>query len=273
MAVKTPIGYYAGKTLLAKRIIDKAFPDLSEIKIFGEMFAGGAALSWHLPDSIPQFILNDNSSQVTTFYKAMKSRDPEFLQLVEQTLHSEDSFKLASRIFYNPEEESLGRVAWSCWYLSSASFAYEIGKGLAFNRSGLKGGKGVSGALYSRKASIPEFVDRIEKRNLTIFNRDFADLPDIYDEEGILWFVDPPYLGTYLGHCGQWVRRDEIRLLRYLETFEKARFVLSGYLSNEDKINFAQKNDWEVIVLKDKIRAKKSGSKTQKNEIVLRNFR
>lgn len=271
MSVKQPFGYYAGKQLLAKKTIEKAFPDLSEIKIFVEPFCGGASLFWHLPDNIPQFILNDNSSQVTRFYRLAKNRDPDLLREVEGTVYSEDDFLRATRIFHRDTDPE-GVRAWAFWYLCGASFAYEIGKGFGFNRNGLKGGKGVSGTFYSRRESLGAFCEILDRRNLTIFNRDFADLPTIYDEEGVLYYIDPPYLGTTLGHCGDWTIKDEVRLLRWASTFQKAKIIIAGYLNNDEKIEFATGLDWDVVVLRGSLRARKNGS-GKKTEIVLRNFR
>jgi site-specific DNA-adenine methylase len=197
-------------------------------------------------------------------------KDPDFLREISATIYSEDNFIRASIALTDEDSPDYLR-AWAIWFLCGASFAYEVGKGFGFNRAGLTGGSGISGAFYSRRDSVPRFAEILDRRNLTIFNRDFADLPEIYDEEGVLYYLDPPYIGTYLGHCGAWTVKDEIRLLRWASTFERAKIVISGYLNNEQKIEFAQANDWQILTLRAPLTAKKKGSH-KKIEIVIRNF-
>uniref|UniRef100_UPI0035A0421E DNA adenine methylase n=1 Tax=Clostridium sp. TaxID=1506 RepID=UPI0035A0421E len=73
-----------------------------------------------------------------------------------------------------------------------------------------------------------KYLTEIQERlsGVVIENKDFQDLLKVYDKEGSLIYLDPPYYGTERYYQVQFSKEDHIRLFDCLKKV-KGKFILS----------------------------------------------
>ena len=136
--------------------------------------------------------------------------------------------------------------------------------------------------LVTLKDSLSFFIDKIQRKKVTFFSKDFAKIR-ITNKKGLV-FVDPPYLlstGSYNdGNRGivSWDVNDEKRLYDYLKLLdsEGVKFILTNFVKVGHKENEILKQfcaNYKTILLKsDYSNSNYQKKKIEQKEILVRNF-
>ncbi|WP_181691376.1 DNA adenine methylase [Natronomonas sp. LN261] len=163
-----------------------------------EAFGGSAALLYNKPRSHNE-VYNDVNDDLVQFFEILRERDDELAEWVRdvpysRSLHSEwiDDYLDG----YRPEDsiERAGRF----WCLRYMQFAAK-----PFEKAGFKvrNYRNPARTFDNAKGRLREIADRF--RAVTIENRDCVDILEGYDatwddpdEPDVLFYLDPPYVGT-----------------------------------------------------------------------------
>ena len=190
--MRTPITYYGGKQRMAAKITGM----MPQHKIYCEPFFGGGAVFFHKPKAGLE-VINDTNNDLINFYQCVQNRFPELKTLIRQTLHSESMYLHAKDIWNNRVEAAEVEKAWAIWLITNGSFAGSM-------HGGWKWCNGRAGShtaiMIERKRN--EFAELLHQRlsNVQISCRDALRVIKERDTEDTLFYLDPPYPGSYQGH-------------------------------------------------------------------------
>ena len=223
---KTPIKYYGGKTNMLPHIL----PLIPEHKIYIEPFCGGAAVFWEKPPCKCE-VLNDTNGNLMNFYRVARDRKMRLHleNLVETSLHSEELWRKTKDIYLNPDKHKKVIRAWALWYQCNFSFGAVVTS--SFAHSLKENGKNLFQIkLDYMKKSFQQTINRLD--NCTLLNNDVLQtLNGTYNDKQTFAYIDPPYYNSDCGHYKGYTEADYIKLLTFLGTEFKGRFLLSSYQS------------------------------------------
>lgn len=255
--MRTPITYYGGKQQLAPLILGL----IPQHEVYNEPFFGGGAIFFAKRPAKREFI-NDISAAMVNFYRVLKSDFEALKGLIDETLHSEGTFKEAKELYLNGCEDSV-RWAWAVFVCSHQSM-YSI----------LDGSWRVSTVTNSAKewqTCKRWFSDVYAKRleATSIFCRDAVSQIKAVDDGVAFHYCDPPYFNSDCGCYEGYTEEDFRRLLSALEGI-KGKFLLSSYPSDV-LTEFVERNGWRSMSVS---MSKSAGSKagSQKVEVLTYNY-
>lgn len=218
--MKTPITYYGGKQSMADMIISM-FPGH---KIYCEPFFGGGAVFFRKSKSYLE-VINDIDERLINFYQVTQNNFEQLKKLIDQTLNSESQYLHAKDIWNDRVPAGEVEKAWAIWTITNSSFAGSM-------KGGWKWSNGTSGShtgvfLNNKRTS---FSGRIHDRLKTvqISCRDALKVIPERDTPDTLFYLDPPYPGSYQGHYTGYSHKDLFELLQLLSTIQ-GKFILSNY--------------------------------------------
>ena len=223
--MRPPITYYGGKT----RMLDILIPMIPEHRVYVEAFAGGASLFWAKAKSKVE-VLNDINRNVVNFYQVMNSQFDKLMTEIRNTLHCEETHKLANHIYHNPDGFEAVKRAWALWVSSNMSFGGELGSpnfkwvvNQADNWS-------PAVAINNRKLQFGIYKNRLEK--VCIHSKKAERLIPKIDHEDVFFYLDPPYVGARQGHYEGYNQEHFDELLQILSKI-KGKFLMSSYQNDQ----------------------------------------
>lgn len=236
--IRAPFAYPGSKYSSRHQII----PYLPVRKKYCEPCAGTGAILLARKES-PLEVLNDRHSGITCFYRCIRDSD-KCLALMERlnlTVHSREEFIWSRDTWEHKVENDVERAArW--YYCVHTSFA---GKGWAFGRS--TNSQAQTGrALRNNIKEFPRIHERL--KNVQIENLDWRIIFKDYDSDDMVWYVDPPYLGTYAMYDNEWKEHDHIELCERIQRLQ-GFIAVSGYDFPEhpyNKFKWDNKIKWNV---------------------------
>lgn len=207
-------GWMGGKSLLAKRIIER----IPEHKCYVEPFAGAAWVLFRKPESTVE-VINDINKEIIILYRCLQWHLEEFVRYFKWVLVARDEFerlKLA-----NPETLTDIQRSARFYYLQQACFGGIINKptfGYATTRA--------------PKLNLLRIEEQLSAAHLRLSRvyvecLPYADIIKRYDRAGTFFYIDPPYWDceNYYGE-GLFSRDDFTRLAGQLAEI-KGKFILS----------------------------------------------
>jgi len=231
--VASLLPYFGGKRTLAPRIVAELGPHSA----YWEPFCGSMAVLLAKPPCAMETV-NDLNGDLINLARVIKDRDlgPMLYRRLRRTLMSETfmgeaaaRWKAIGRV-PAPTTPDLDRAedffysSWAGRNGVTGTQSYHQGFARRFTKNGGHAAKRWEGAV----ASIPAFRDRM--RRVTILSDDaFKLLPKIEDSEGVVIYLDPPYVvkgGTYVHDFDP---ADHARLAEAASRFTKTRVVVSYY--------------------------------------------
>ena len=245
--IKSPLNYIGGKYKILNQIIPK-FP--KKINTFVDLFGGGfnVGINVNANNLIYNDVIEPLCELINYFYD--NTADDVILKLErnikENNLTKEnlEAFKKLRNKYnhYNYENEE-NRVL-DFYTLILYSFNYQI----RFNQSmeyNTPFGKNRSSYNLNTKKNIKNFIDKLNKINLSITKKRFIDFDFSSLGKDDFVYCDPPYLittGSYNdGNRGikDWTIDDEKNLLNILDDLNSrgVKFALSNVLVANDKKN------------------------------------
>ncbi|WP_421751101.1 DNA adenine methylase [Croceimicrobium sp.] len=259
--MKTPVSYYGGKQNMLRHIL----PLIPKHQVYLEPFFGGGAVFFAKEPS-PSEVINDNNHMVVNFYQVAKTHFEDLKKKVEATLFSRASYSVAWSIYRVPHLFSALQQAWAFYVGTNMGFACQIGS-WGYD----KYGKRTKSFLNKKLAFDSSVVDRLA--TTTVECSDACSVIQRFDTEDTFIYVDPPYVGTALGHYGGYTEADYERLLQTLSSI-KGKFLLSSFPS-ELLSKYQKQHGWHTKTFNKSLAAHKSengASKPRKTEMLTANY-
>jgi DNA adenine methylase len=233
--MKTPISYYGGKQMLATKIL-KLLP---EHKLYCEPFVGGGAIFFAKEPSAVE-VINDIDGRVVSFFKVCKTDFDALKMLILQTPHSREIHREADYVLKNQYLFSKLKIAWAFWVQTNMSFGCSIGAGFGY---GKKKSSSEKKTMNKRNGFTEDYAKRLEC--VQIEQNDAIRVIESRDTEDTLFYLDPPYYNSDMGHYSFYTENDYIKLLETISGI-KGKFLMSSYPS-EHLDKFSKKNKWDKI--------------------------
>lgn len=221
--MRTPVTYYGGKQRLAKKIVGMFPPH----KLYCEPFLGGGAVFFEKPKSKVE-VINDIDNRLINFYLQSQNNFGELQRLIQNTLHSETMYLHAKDVWNERIESSDLQKAWAIWLITNGSFAGSMHGGWKW----CNGTSGSHSAIMVRNKRL-EFSEQLHDRlsDVQISCRDAIRVINERDSPETLFYLDPPYPGSYQGHYRGYTHKDLFELLQVL-SYMKGKFILSQYFTH-----------------------------------------
>jgi DNA adenine methylase len=223
--VKPPLSFYGGKQRIASKIV----PYIHEIPhtVYVEPFCGGAALLFakgrpNVASTDYREVINDLNQELITFYRVAKENPEALNKKIQATLHSRADYKKACNIVKNYEEHDELSIAWAVWVDLNQSFANQFGNGWRIEVCS----QSRPFVITNKKLRLPEQLKRLEQTYIEC--DDAIKIIKRWDSPNTLFYCDPPYINTNLGHYDGYTENDYKDLLEALSSIEGS-FILSGY--------------------------------------------
>jgi DNA adenine methylase len=258
---KTPIAYYGGKQNMLCHIL----PNIPPHRIYTESFFGGGAV-FFAKDPSEAEIINDNSHMVVNFFKVAKTNFEALQAKVQATLFSRATYSVAWSIYRMPHLFNALQQAWAFYVGTNMGFACHIGS-WGYD----KYGKRTKSFINKKLAFDSAIVDRLS--SATIECEDACTVIERFDTDDAFHYVDPPYIGTILGHYAGYSEDDYKRLLTTLSKV-KGKFLLSSFPS-ELLSKFSDEHGWYTQSYTKTLaahKAKGGASKPSKTEVLTANY-
>ena len=259
--MKTPLTYYGGKQQLADRIIS-LIPDH---KIYCEPFIGGGAVFFKKKPS-PVEVINDINSELINFYDVVQRDFIGLEKEVQISLHSRDLHRKAAVIYQNPDMFDSLKRAWAVWVLSAQSYGSTLNGSFGYDRSGS------TSKTIRRKREAFTYDYAIRLQDVQIECADALRIIRSRDTSESFFYLDPPYVGTDMGHYDGYTDEDFSNLLSELEKVE-GRFLLSSF-RNAELTSRIKANHWDSFELSmaKSMSRDKEGRQGRKIEVLTANY-
>lgn len=254
--LRTPITYYGGKQLMAERIASL----LPEHEGYVEPFCGGAAVFWRKEPSHWE-VLNDTNRELANFYEQIKGNFSALEAEVRISLHSREAHRDAQAIYDRPNLHSPIKRAWAVWYLANHSYCGILTGTFGYDRSGQTSRNNTG----KRERFTEDLAIRLQ--NVLLESCDALRIIRSRDTPKTLFYCDPPYINTDMGHYDGYTETDYCALLDTLAQIQ-GKFVLSSFRSTE-LAAMIEKHGWHSIEIK---MAKPAAKGKNKIEVLTANF-
>lgn len=174
---------------------------LPEHHTFVEVFGGSGALMLNKEPSRNE-IYNDINEDLTHFFNVLRDQPDELIEYVERVPYSRDLYQKWVNLYYNGYRpaDPIARAG-QFYFLRHSQFGGDIESENGFRA--ISNGRRLSSRQFNNTRSrLTHYADRFE--SVLIEQQDYADIFERYDGEDVLFYCDPPYLGTehYYGDSG-----------------------------------------------------------------------
>lgn len=207
-------GWMGGKSLLAKRIIER----IPTHDCYVEPFAGAAWVLFRKEESKVE-VINDINKDVVTLYRCLQWHLEEFIRYFKWVLVARDEFQRLNTV--NPDTLTDIQRAARFYYLQQSCFGGKI--------TGMTFGYGRTRAPKLNLLRIEEQLSAAHLRLSRVYIEclPYADIISRYDGPNTFFYIDPPYWDceSYYGK-GIFSREDFMRLSEQLKNIQ-GRFLLS----------------------------------------------
>lgn len=261
LTMKTPITYYGGKQKLVKHIL----PLIPEHELYGEPFAGGAAIFFE-KENAKVNVLNDTNRELINFYKVVQSDFVSLEKEIQISLYSRDLHRKASVIYNNPDMFNEVKRAWALWILASQSFCAKLNDVWGYEKK-------ISSKTKSFRNKKEAFTLELAMK-LQDVQLECADALYVIrsrDMEKAFFYVDPPYYNSDMGHYDGYSIDDFEALLKLLSGI-KGKFMLSSYPSPILQ-KYAKDFNWNIKTFDSKVSvSSKKDYLKRKTEVLTMNY-
>ena len=216
--------YFGGKWSAAPWIISQFPPHTTYV----EPFAGAASVLLRRSAPAPIEILNDRARHIVTFFRVLRERPNELIELLEITPFAADEHE-AAMAPTDDDVELARRFFVRAW--SGFGGAPSVTARRGFRRCAYRS---LAGEFTGAVENLYAVAARL--RNVTIENRDWSEVVEKYDSPATLFYVDPPYLMRVRseGRHDKGYGENEIDYAEHVKLLEqlsrcRGQIVLSGY--------------------------------------------
>lgn len=263
--MKPPITYYGGKATLAQKIVER-FPKGYQHMTYAEVFLGGGSVFFEKEPSKLE-ILNDTNRELMNFYAVVQNDFVSLEREVRISLHSRSLHRDAKAVYENPHLFNPIKRAWAVWVLANQGFSGMLGRSWGYD----KAKPTMPRKLQGKRENFTEaFAIRLQ--NVSLECTDALKIIQSRDTENALFYVDPPYYNSDMGHYDGYTLKDYEELLKTLSTIQ-GKFVLSSYPS-EILEEYTRKYKWNSDSFRFTVAIQNNSDKPkkQKVEVITRNY-
>lgn len=226
MSAAPPVPYFGGKQRIAKVISDL----LPEHEHYVEPYAGGlSVLLAKTPSKIET--VNDLDEDIVTFWRVLRDRPDDLANACALTPHSRAEHRSCHDRDDSMDEVERARRVWV--QLTQGRTGTLLRTGWRFHGDPAGTTLGMPAYLTGYLARFAPAVERLHRVSLEC--RPALEVIDTYGRhDGVLLYVDPPYLGTTRtgrGYRHEMPDEDDHRQLAAALQSARAAVVLSGYHS------------------------------------------
>lgn len=239
---------------------------LPQHQLYCEPFIGGAAVYFAKEPSAVE-VINDTNKELINFYSVCKNRFNELQSLVRVTLHSRQQHDDAWVIYNKPHLFDEVRRAWAIWVLCNQSFSSQIDNSWGYDKKKYS----TSLKIHNRREEFTEQL-AIRLQTTQIESADALYIIQSRDSKDSLFYCDPPYFNSNMGHYDGYSESDFEELLKLLGSIE-GKFILSSYPSEILK-QYTAKFKWYKKEIVQVITASGAGNRcAKKTEVLTANFK
>ena len=209
-------------------------------------------------------VINDTNDFLMNFYSVVKTDFKSLEKLLQTTLCGRTLYRHAKVIYENPDMFDKVKRAWAVWYLANSSFGHKLD-------GGWRQAKGWTYAtlITKQKDNAYKSAQRLERVELE--NRDALKIIKSKDSTSTFFYIDPPYVGSDLGHYDGYSQEDFNNLLEMLSTIQ-GKFLLSSY-PNKVLQEYTERFNWSQSQIKLTLSmANRSDTPRYKTEVLTANY-
>lgn len=199
-------------------------PLIPEHKIYTEAFFGGGAIFFGKEQSSIE-VINDVNGEVVNFYRVLTTDFWRLNEMVQSTLHSREQYEDAMVVYNYPKLFNPIKRAWAFWILTNQGYATKIGS-WGYDKSD----NSMAKRNTSKKIELDRSI-RIRLEHAQIECNDAIKVIASRDTLETFHYIDPPYIGSNMGHYSGYTDQQYEELLTLL-TKCSGKFLLSGYKSS-----------------------------------------
>jgi DNA adenine methylase len=235
--MRTPLSYYGGKQQLASRILGM----IPEHQLYCEPFCGGAAIFFAKAPSRVE-IINDTNGEIINFYEVLQRDFTALEKEIAISLHSRKQHRQAEVVYANPDMFDRVKRAWAVWMLANISYGCKLNGSFGYDRTGTNSKK-----MANKRANFNvDYAIRLQEVQIECC--DALRIIKSRDTPETFFYLDPPYVGTEMGHYDGYTQMDFDALLELLTTIQ-GKFLLSSF-RNKSLTGFALNNGWHTVELR-----------------------
>jgi len=224
--------YYGGKKGIADQVVAHC---PREATCFLDAFFGGGGIYFAVPDGLyPIRVINDLNSAVTTFFRVLRTRTDELINVCELTPYSLDEQRACRDPAGDPSPstpEGELEMARRVWVRQRQNFGGRQGPS-----SGWRRGTATTICAVGTANRLLQFRLFAEKmRRVEINNTDATELIATYAKPGVFIYEDPPYVPESRGSNHDYAHemtlaQHEALVAATLKAVEAgAKVMISGY--------------------------------------------
>jgi DNA adenine methylase len=212
-------------------------PLIPKHTVYVEPFAGGLAILFAKPTpkitSTEHYreVINDKDAHLINFYRQLRDHGDELIRLIELTPYSELEYELSKDLGIDDDMERARRY----FVNISQSFASKLNGG--WGRG--KFGRNLAVTYQLRVDNLHAVLNRLKGVHMAC--DDAIKVIKDWDSPQTLFYCDPPYPNTHMGHYKGYTIQDYDLLITTLNQCEGS-FILSNYAQN-----IPIPDEWEVF--------------------------
>ena len=206
--------------------------------MYCEPFCGGAAVFFAKEPSKAE-VINDTNGEIVNFYEVLKRDFSALEREIEISLHSRKQHRQARVIYENPEMFDRVKRAWAVWMLANGSYGCAMNGGFGYDRTGITSKK-----LDNKRSDFTmDYAVRLQRVQIECC--DALRIVGSRDTPETFFYLDPPYVGSDMGHYDGYTQMDFDALLEKLEAIH-GKFLLSSF-RNATLAKFTKRNNWHTV--------------------------
>ena len=237
-------------------------PLIPKHRIYTEAFFGGGAIFFN-KEAVEMEVINDLNGEVVNFYKILTTDFWKLNEMVQSTLLSRELYENAMVVYNYPKLFDPIRRAWAFWILTNQGYVSKIGS-WGYDADGSTMVKKLSGKKLEFGVEIRTRLERAQ-----IECNDAIKVISSRDHRDAFHYVDPPYIGSNLGHYAGYTDADYKGLLKLLSGI-KGKFLLSNYRSDLLSASI-ERYGWSALYFDKQLSASPDKSK-RKVEVLCANY-
>jgi DNA adenine methylase len=260
--MKTPITYYGGKQTMLKHIR----PLIPEHELYCEPFAGGAAVFFD-KEPVKVNVINDLNGELINFYRTVVTDMAKLKLELAKTIHSRNQYKHAWHVYNNPDYFTAVQRAWAVLILTKIGYAGKLSESFGFDKSECRHPRKIR--LMKENMLCDEMKEHLEKATiecseaLTVIRR--------YDCEKAWMFLDPPYVGSDMGHYSGMFNEQNLAELLDVCANLKGKFMLTMFPNAALQL-YAEQQGWSIHRFDRQISACRVSRRRRQEEWVICNY-
>lgn len=181
-----PFPWYGSKALKTNLVI----PNLPKTDHYCEPFGGSGAILLNKERSDFE-VFNDINERVMNFFKALKDSPEELIEKLQSTPYHEGFFQEAEKIM-NDENSTVVDRAWAFFIRATCSYNSRPDGTFAYATKEIRRNRPQTVSRFDYKINnLDDVVDRL--RSVQFMNRDALELIEMFDNENMVFYLDPPY--------------------------------------------------------------------------------